>query len=482
MSLQLRLTFSLLALIGLLALLGWLGLGRLTADLQQAVGESAGLVGRSLVQVLHEARIERTAADEDERREVRVRTLPLPSREPGAADGDRIELQRELRVVVNGRELSQEELVELHPELLPGHAAHVAMASGRFDPEHVRFEVIRKDGPVELRISGLSKDPDQTLSVPLPASPVSVAVDEFARRLGLGLLALALMGLVGAALIARWLGRPLQHLAAGAAALGRGECAAKLTPSGPPELRACIAAFNGMREDLERLQHEAERAREQRALAELGEIGRGLAHSLRNPLHALGLGLESLASRGGDAALLAQSRAQLGRIDEALRGFLALASSASARAQTVDLVEVIEDVLLEASQRTGGAVRFERALDSVRLPAVRAELRILIHTLVMNAVEASPAGGSVRVELVAEGAGARIEVCDEGAGVDPAIRARLFEPHVSSKPAGAGMGLFLSRRLVQQRYGGDIELQDRQPHGTCARLSLRPRLDAEMSA
>jgi signal transduction histidine kinase len=478
MSLQLRLTFSLLALILLLAVLGWLGLTRLTADLQQAVGESAGLVGRSLVQVLHEARIERRvpAGGQDfEKHEVRVFPAEAASR---AVDDPAQAPRRELRVVVNGRELGPEEIAR-H---LPGHAVHATLAEGRFDPELVRFEVVRKAGPAELRISGLGEELGDALTVPLPASPVTAAVEEFARSLGFGLLALALLGLLGAAVIARWLGRPLQHLAEGAAALGRGEPAALLKPSGPPELRACIEAFNSMREDLQRLQREAERAREQRALAELGEIGRGLAHSLRNPLHALGLGLESLAERGGDAALLAQSRSQLGRIDEALRGFLVLASSSSARVEPVQLAEVVDDVLLEASQRAAGSVRFERALMPVRLPAVRAELRILVHTLVMNAVEASPAGACVRIELVPEGEGARLEVCDEGAGVDPAIRARLFEPHVSSKPSGAGMGLFLSRKLVLQRYAGAIELFAREPHGTCARLLLRPRLSVESAA
>jgi signal transduction histidine kinase len=59
---------------------------------------------------------------------------------------------------------------------------------------------------------------------------------------------------------------------------------------------------------------------------------------------------------------------------------------------------------------------------------------------------------------------------------------RLFEPHVSSKPTGAGMGLYLSQRLARQRYGGGIELQPRQPQGTCAVLQLNDRREEGVDA
>jgi signal transduction histidine kinase len=264
--------------------------------------------------------------------------------------------------------------------------------------------------------------------------------------------------------------------------LGRGELGLQMSPRGPPELRASIDAFNRMSADLSALRAEAERRREDRALAELGEIGRGLAHSLRNPLHALGLSLEALAARGDgvDTSLVATGREQLARIDQALRGFLALSAAAGAQAETVSISAVVDDVLLEASQRAAGQVRFERALAPLSLLAVPAELRILLHTLVLNALEASPAGGCVRVHTRAEADGAvLIEVDDGGAGLSAEIRARLFEPHVSSKPTGAGMGLYLSERLARQRYGGDIELEALQPQGTRARLRLRPRRSQE---
>jgi signal transduction histidine kinase len=95
----------------------------------------------------------------------------------------------------------------------------------------------------------------------------------------------------------------------------------------------------------------------------------------------------------------------------------------------------------------------------------------------MNAVEASPEGACVRVRALATEAGIELQVEDAGPGLPADIRARLFQPHVSSKPAGAGMGLYLSERLARQRYGGGIALEDRAPRGTLARLRLAPRLE-----
>ena len=68
--------------------------------------------------------------------------------------------------------------------------------------------------------------------------------------------------------------------------------------------------------------------------------------------------------------------------------------------------------------------------------------------------------------------GATVEVSDQGPGLAPEVRERLFTPHVSTKEQGAGMGLFLARRIAQNRYGGTLELLDRDGGGTLARLQL----------
>ncbi|MBI5439740.1 MAG: sensor histidine kinase, partial [Deltaproteobacteria bacterium] len=111
-----------------------------------------------------------------------------------------------------------------------------------------------------------------------------------------------------------------------------------------------------------------------------------------------------------------------------------------------------------------------------RLLAVAPELRAALHALLVNAVEASPDGAQVTVQVEARDHGcARVTVGDEGPGLPAEVRARLFTPHVTTKPSGSGMGLFLAHRIATTRYGGGLSLEESEPRGTRAVLDLGPR-------
>jgi signal transduction histidine kinase len=366
-----------------------------------------------------------------------------------------------VRMIVDGRELSPEEialqrarhadpLIELRPDAAGD--SHMLWVSGE----------------------GFSR------AIPLPRSGVDQALQRYTRQLGGGLLVLLGIGLLLSFWLAQRIARPLRDLADAAQAVGDGRLGVQAPAGGPPEVRQTVEAFNAMSARLKTLDAEATALRANRELAELGEIGRGLAHSLRNPLHALGLSLESLANQTSGstrAAELAQSgREQLHRVDQALRGFLALSTGTGASAAPTALREVIDDVLLEASQRAQGRVKFLREGETPSVLAVPAELRVMLHALVINAFEASPDGATVRVTVGTMSDDAVcVDVVDQGEGSPEAIRVRLFQPHVSGKPHGAGMGLYLAERIARLRYAGSIALQPAQPRGTCARLLLHPR-------
>jgi signal transduction histidine kinase len=468
MSLRTRLLLSFAALILLLGLAAWWGLQRLTGDLTTVLGETATSVGRSVVTVLrHESDVrvvDAPAADaahaspaDGARREVRILQTPVGKAPP-------IETVREqLRMSVNGRELTPEEI------------ARQLADDGRHKLD-LRTEMLA-DGPtLVLSGEGFAR------AIPLPRAGVDAALARYTRQVGWGLVALLGVGLLLSIWLAQRIARPLRALADAARSVGQGTLGTQAPDGGVPEVRDTIAAFNRMSAQLQRLDAEASALRADRELAELGEIGRGLAHSLRNPLHALGLSLEALAAQATDAAraqALAQSgREQLERVDQALRGFLALSASEGVASAPTSLRAVLDDVLLEASQRAQGRVRFVREAGDAVLDAVPAELRVMLHALVVNALEASPDGGEVALRIEAEADAVRIEIDDAGEGVPDSIRRRLFQPHVSGKPHGAGMGLYLAQRLARLRYAGGIELEPRAPQGTRARLTLRARRQA----
>jgi signal transduction histidine kinase len=97
--------------------------------------------------------------------------------------------------------------------------------------------------------------------------------------------------------------------------------------------------------------------------------------------------------------------------------------------------------------------------------------QVLIN-LVQNALDASAAGGAVEIEVPEPlGGAARVLVLDRGPGVDPAVAGRAFDPGVTSKASGSGLGLTIARALARQ-HGGDVDLGPRDGGGSAAVLRL----------
>jgi signal transduction histidine kinase len=336
--------------------------------------------------------------------------------------------------------------------------------------------------------------PDARARVPLPEARLDGKIDAFRRRMLLGSGVVLALGLVLSAAVAHRVSAPLRRLASAAEQVGGGALGIQVDETtGDREVVSTLSAFNRMSSRLAELDARARKLSALRHLGEIGDVARGLAHTLRNPLNALGLSVEELASRAAGAekedsrALASSARRQIQRMDRGIRSFLVLASPAGSAAEPVDLAGLARDVALEALQDGGGRVRVfveaeDAAPDAFRIEGVEAELRAVLQALVVNAVEASPDGGEVTVRVVASD-GLRVEVRDRGLGLAPEVRERLFTPHVSTKANGSGMGLFLAHRLATQRYGGGLELLDIEEHGdragTRAVLTLGDRVDPE---
>ena len=223
------------------------------------------------------------------------------------------------------------------------------------------------------------------------------AVTRFRTRLVLGSLGIVAVGLLAAAFVAHRVARPLVELSRAARTVGEGGFGAQVATREGGEVGEAIAAFNQMSSRLEALEREALALKEREHLGEMGEVARGMAHALRNPLHAVGLSVDELASRlpddPGAAEMAAAARRQIAGVDGTIRSFLALAAEGGTE-EDVDVRALAEEVALSALQGARGRVRVvvEPGEARPRLRAVAPELRAALHALVVNAVEASPDG------------------------------------------------------------------------------------------
>jgi signal transduction histidine kinase len=322
------------------------------------------------------------------------------------------------------------------------------------------------------RVLVVTEDDRPLHKIPIPTSPTVERVQSTMREgAAVGGVLLA-VGLFASAVLSRRLARPLRDLADGVETVGRGELGVQIPESATGEIGDLQRSFNRMSGRLEELEAERELWRKREHLAQLGDLSRGLAHTLRNPLHTLGLAVEELADGGGDREQLVEtSRGQIRRIDRWLRSFLALGAGDSVRAEVADLCEIAEDVALESVQQ-GSTVRVECGPDGLPVRVVPGAIRAALANLVENAVHVSPDGEEVEVQVARDGDQAVIRIVDRGPGLPDEVRERLYAPHVTTKVGGSGMGLFLSRQLIVGMHGGDLEIGDGAGGGTVATIRL----------
>ncbi|MCU0303877.1 MAG: HAMP domain-containing histidine kinase [Thermoanaerobaculales bacterium] len=331
---------------------------------------------------------------------------------------------------------------------------------------------VAAEGVGAHRVLIIGSDQGVLRRIPIPVEPAVRSLEATLRQGAVVSVVLLAFGLVGAALLSNRVARPLRGLADGAEAVGRGELGIQVPVTDGGEIGELQRSFNAMSVRLAELETERDRWRQREHLAQLGDVSRGLAHTLRNPLNTLGLAVDELAAGGaGGDDLVATARAQIRRIDRWLRSFLALGAEDAAEPATEDLADLARAAVLEAVQQ-GRDVRLVEGGEPVPVRAVASALRAALANLLDNAIEASPPDEPVELEVERRGRSGIVTVRDRGPGLPEEVRRRLFEPHVTTRVGGSGMGLFLARQLVVGMHGGELDVADREGGGTIAVVQL----------
>jgi signal transduction histidine kinase len=226
------------------------------------------------------------------------------------------------------------------------------------------------------------------------------------------------------------------------------------------------------------LRESHEQLRRADRLSALGEIAAGLAHEIRNPLAGMKGALEIVQSRvpagTPEAEFSGIAAREVGRLDGLVAEFLAYARPRPPELRPVSLGGVVEHVVLlltPEAERAGIRLGGE---DSGGLPPVEMDpeqVQQVVFNLVLNGIQAGPEGSGVRIRTFREDTMAVVEVTDRGPGVSVEARARLFEPFVTTKAQGTGLGLAVSQRIVAA-HGGQIEYRDAPDGGAVFRVTL----------
>ena len=224
----------------------------------------------------------------------------------------------------------------------------------------------------------------------------------------------------------------------------------------------------------------------QRTIAELAELAGGLAHELRNPLSTMMINLKLLAEtlRDSSAPIEDVRRRALLKVDvlrnEAERlqclfdEFLNLTGPCRLQREPVDLNTIVTRLVnfFEPLATSAGIVLEVVGTDGpLPCPVDEKLLSQALLNVVVNAQEAMPEGGSLRITVEQDGAEAVISVSDTGVGIAEEDRERLLRPFFSTKPGGTGLGLSVTQRLVRE-HGGTLDFESKLREGTTFRIRL----------
>jgi signal transduction histidine kinase len=224
---------------------------------------------------------------------------------------------------------------------------------------------------------------------------------------------------------------------------------------------------------------EAEMERRER-LSALGNMAAAVAHEIRNPLNAVSMGLQRLRIEFQPAeteeyrALLDLVQGEVRRLNTIVEDFLSLARPLSLRPEPINVPALVDEVLLLADGESRAAgITTERAIapDLPRLEADRDRIKQVLLNLVLNAIQAMPGGGRLILGASVSGGALTLDVSDTGDGIAPEVLRRLFEPYVTTKPKGLGLGLAIARRIVEA-HGGRIEAVNSPDGGSRFRVTL----------
>jgi PAS domain S-box-containing protein len=219
-------------------------------------------------------------------------------------------------------------------------------------------------------------------------------------------------------------------------------------------------------------------------LSAIGQIAAGIAHEIRNPLgsivtaaHLLSL-RERMAVKGDNLKLLRTIKFEAKRLNGILTDFLTFARPRKLHLRESDVNEILEDVLslLKSDPALSLKVSIQENLQP-SLPQIRIDrdqIKQVIWNIALNALQAMPEGGKLRVASEVGDGHLKVRVRDSGVGISQDDLGRIFQPFYTSKKGGTGLGLSIAHRIVEA-HGGSIDVKTKVGRGTEFTITLPMR-------
>lgn len=248
--------------------------------------------------------------------------------------------------------------------------------------------------------------------------------------------------------------------------------------------------FSGLRADLHQLteriegvlkdlkQKELEILRSEQ-LAAVGHLAAGVAHEIRNPLTSIKMLIQAALEdehTGGEIPRedLVVIESEIRRMESSLKMFLDFTRPPQLQRRSVDLRTLVQEatgLVRGKSARQNVSITMVACDTPVNLTVDSEQIRQVLVNLLLNGIDAQPHGGAIELELRRTSDGAELTVTDHGPGIASDMMPRIFQPFATNKETGLGLGLVISRRIMED-HGGSLTAENRPERGARFRLSI----------
>lgn len=278
--------------------------------------------------------------------------------------------------------------------------------------------------------------------------------------------------------ISKQIASPIDHLVEKFDRISHGEYGLQVTEADTEtnhkELKGLSVSINKMSRslqenfDLEKKMHQTEK------MALVGELAAGSAHEIRNPLAVI-YGFIQLLDQQLDADQreeyhLGLLKCELERINTIVEELLQVAKPGAPMRECHSIKQILVDIL-PLIKRHSQNIRIHDEIEPFFVYADPDQMKQVFHNLIRNSIDSIGSKGMIHITSRIEENNAHIIFSDNGKGIQKDYQAKIFEPFVTTKENGTGIGLTIIHRIVQN-HGGDIVLESSNETGTVFRLTL----------
>jgi len=236
--------------------------------------------------------------------------------------------------------------------------------------------------------------------------------------------------------------------------------------------------FTGIVKDMTQTQALQERIARSERLAALGEVVAEISHEIKNPLMMIGGFARQLIRTARDSKTLSKLNIiaeEVQRLEALLGELRDLYTPTKLVIEKIDINDLLEEIYSLTKDDCHARriqVRLDREKGSLFVEADRLRLKQVLLNLVKNGVEAMEKGGNLSIQSAVSGEKIEISIADDGPGMRESIKEKIFTPFFTTKKQGTGLGLCVSKRIIEDHPGCSFSVASREGKGTVVKIAL----------